>query len=149
MRLCHFPLCHHALASLSARCHLLACMPVDAYIAVRYNIDLYTSCYQLFLLLLHYTSLLASLLRRWTLPLYLFTAMLVCLPVCTLPCFFLWTCVLHSHTGIQKKSGPLQFQLSGPWNTTSKFHTFYWTKSNVNLRYALSHFKLRRYDPLN
>ena len=52
MRLCHFLLCHYALASLSARCQLLACMSVYAYTVVHYSIGLYTNCYQLFLLLL-------------------------------------------------------------------------------------------------
>ena len=122
MRLCHFHLCHYALASSPTRCQLLACMPVYAYTVVRYSIGLYTNCYQLFLLFL-------QLYQPAYQPVVILDFALILVYCCTglftslyFALFFLQINVLHSHTGISKrKVDPFNF---GLWARGTPLQTY-------------------------
>ena len=78
-----------------------------------------------FFFICNYTSLLASLLRLWTLPLYLsLRCWSVYQIVLCLISSFGHVCYIATQES-KKKSRPLHFWSRHPWNTTSKFRTFY------------------------
>ena len=134
MRLCHFPLRHRALASLSARCQLLAFMPVYAYITVCYSIGFHIGCYQLFLLLLQlYQSACqpAATLDFALILVYCYTGLVYQIVLCPFP---LQISVVHSHTGIQNKEQTPSILVSPP---VEHHFTFSYTLGFIELKFNL------------